>query len=312
MRPLFTMLVGLPGSGKSTWATNQGEGQTVVCSSDKIREEMFGSEGYECTPQENEKVFNELHKRIKENLIAKKNVIYDATNIKKSRRISFLKELKNIDCIKHCIWFLTTYEICLEQNKMRSRVVPDDVIRRMYLNFQPPHETEGWDRINVLINADLNKYSCTDLLKGANDFNQENEHHRFSLGRHLLETASYVVERSQCAELEWAAILHDIGKMKTKAYGEDGNSKYHNHHNVSAYDSIFYVLNQLHQCFPSISFENYPMDNFLDISNLIYYHMHPYMSWKTSIKTMERDKKLLGEAMFNKIMLLHEADVAAH
>ena len=49
-----------------------------------------------------------------------------------------------------------------------------------------------------------------------------------------------------------------------------------------------------------------------DVTNMIYYHMHPYLAWKQSEKAKERDKKLLGEKMFNDIMLLHEADLAAH
>jgi hypothetical protein len=49
-----------------------------------------------------------------------------------------------------------------------------------------------------------------------------------------------------------------------------------------------------------------------DVTNMIYYHMHPYLAWKQSEKAKERDKRLLGEKMFNDIMLLHEADLAAH
>jgi hypothetical protein len=36
------------------------------------------------------------------------------------------------------------------------------------------------------------------------------------------------------------------------------------------------------------------------------------MAWRDSEKSMERDKKLIGEKMFNDVMLLHKADVAAH
>ena len=40
--------------------------------------------------------------------------------------------------------------------------------------------------------------------------------------------------------------------------------------------------------------------------------MHPYMSWKSSEKAKMKDWMLLGDEMFNDILLLHEADVAAH
>ena len=40
--------------------------------------------------------------------------------------------------------------------------------------------------------------------------------------------------------------------------------------------------------------------------------MHPYMIWRLSEKAMTRDKELLGEEFFERVMLLHEADDAAH
>ena len=56
----------------------------------------------------------------------------------------------------------------------------------------------------------------------------------------------------------------------------------------------------------------YSPKDIIYVSNLIYYHMHPYMSWKQSEKAKERDRKLLGDEMFNDVLRLHEADVAAH
>ena len=40
--------------------------------------------------------------------------------------------------------------------------------------------------------------------------------------------------------------------------------------------------------------------------------MHPYIAWKDSEKAKNRYQKLLGEELFDEIMILHEADVAAH
>ena len=59
-------------------------------------------------------------------------------------------------------------------------------------------------------------------------------------------------------------------------------------------------------------FMNFTRDDMLYIANLIYYHMHPYMSWRQSESAMKKAKKQLGEQMFDDIMLLHEADEAAH
>ena len=40
--------------------------------------------------------------------------------------------------------------------------------------------------------------------------------------------------------------------------------------------------------------------------------MRPYLGWKQSEKAKERDKKLIGKMMYEDIMILHEADLAAH
>lgn len=47
-------------------------------------------------------------------------------------------------------------------------------------------------------------------------------------------------------------------------------------------------------------------------ANLIYYHMHPYLSWSQSNKAKNKDKYLIGKQMFSDVMLLHEADVKGH
>jgi hypothetical protein len=53
-------------------------------------------------------------------------------------------------------------------------------------------------------------------------------------------------------------------------------------------------------------------EDLLYISDLIYWHMHPLMAWAESAKAEERDKKLIGEEMYDDIMHIHIADLAAH
>ena len=101
-------------------------------------------------------------------------------------------------------------------------------------------------------------------------------------------------------------MLHDNGKAFTKTYinakGEnDGQAHYYQHQCVGAYDSMFYL-----------DAAGYKTEEKVYISNLIYYHMHPYMSWQQSQKAMNRDRNLIGEKMFSDILKLHDADISAH
>ena len=96
--PIFIMMVGLPGSGKSTHAEELSKRlDAVIHSSDALREELTGDINNQ---NNNELVFQTLHKRIKEDLINGKNCIYDACQVKRKDRMSFLQQLNKIPCRK--------------------------------------------------------------------------------------------------------------------------------------------------------------------------------------------------------------------
>lgn len=144
------MMVGLPASGKSTYAKKlAGEENAIIHSSDALRAELFGSE---LNNDNNSLLFKELHKRILNDLSEGKNVIYDATNIDYKHRKAFLESIKKFNCEKKCIVMAIPYEDCLKYNILRERNVPEEVIKRMYQNFNMPRPCEGWDSIRIIRN----------------------------------------------------------------------------------------------------------------------------------------------------------------
>lgn len=60
------------------------------------------------------------------------------------------------------------------------------------------------------------------------------------------------------------------------------------------------------------SFTGVTEQNIAYVTNLIYYHMHPYNEWKHSEKAHIRDKELLGADFYEDVQLLHSADLNAH
>ena len=300
-KPTFIMMVGLVGSGKSTYAKQLvEETNAIICSSDAIREELCGDEN---SQDNNEEVFKILHSRIKENLKNGKNVIYDATNINSKRRRAFLSELKRIQCVKKCVVMATPFEVCCNQNESRDRVVPYEVIERMYKNWNTPYWFEGWDEIEIKKQDNISERYAMYWLRNYWNYEQDNSHHSLTLGQHC-RYVGYALNGDRT--LMFAGYLHDCGKPFTKSFinskGEETDiAHYYQHHCVGAYDSLFF---------------RYPdgVDR-LDVSVLINLHMMPYFWEKDKEhgeKTRQKYQKLWGNELYNNVMKLHEADKNAH
>lgn len=299
----FLMLVGLPGSGKSTKGKELVEKyNATVFSSDALREEMFGDINAQ---EHNQELFIELHKRIKDCLRNGKSAIYDACNISYKRRMAFLQELKNIPCTKICILMATPYEECLRRNITRERQVPEHIIKRMYFSFNIPYIYEGWDDVCVeYSDGSQDSYgNICDWVESVNDYNQHNSHHDLTLGHHCIKTFLHVYgTTNQFWEITSAALIHDCGKIKTATFVnskgiETDECHYYSHQYVGAYDSLFFS----------------DIDRHLYVAILIMWHMQPYF-WErdNNEKLHNKYRKLWGEQLYSDIMKLHDADKNAH
>lgn len=300
--PKICMLVGLPGSGKSTYCDTCEN--YIIVSSDNIRKEL----GDINDQSKNNEVFNILKHRVKTNLINGNNVLVDSTNLNRRRRIAFLNELKNIPCEKICVLVATPYEMCVAQNFKRDRRVPVEVIWNMYKSFNVPCEQEGFDEIIVHYPKEEWKEYYGDVAEYVNglcDFDQENYHHTLTLGNHMKKAGNYILAQNagEWSDVVYAAYTHDIGKVDTKEFkngkGEPTEeAHYYNHHCLGSYKSLFF---------------GYPSRvNKMYISLLIELHMKPYLEWSQSEKAKEKDRKLFGDRVIADVEFLHEADVWAH
>lgn len=299
----FYMTVGLPASGKSTYAHLLG---CEVVSSDAIRLELFGDENDQ---NHNGEVFNELHRRIRSAINENKDVVYDATNLSRKRRKNFLKTLPK-DVRKICICMCTDYNICLIQNSQRSRNVPEDVLFNMYKNISIPILTEGWDEIQYIQHGS-NRAEREFYM----DYNQDNPRHSLTLGQHMSKARSYILQNYAIPDsgiLACAAQYHDIGKPVCKTYKTysgkiDDHAHYYNHADVGAY---------IYLCYPDtpkqyISLKEYPIaDDALNIALLISQHMIFFDS--NHDKIMDDLAKSYGDKFVEDLKALHEADLFAH
>lgn len=302
MNKLYFM-IGLMNSGKSTQCDLLKSQGVNVYSSDDIRMELFGT--YDCMDKHKE-VFDTLYKRAKQDLLDGKDVCIDATNLTyKSRRLSFLQlDLDNIDCRKIAIVMATPIEVCIERNAKRERKVPEDVIYKAREKFEFPMHYE-FDEVEIVYAEEVDNFDkatryLNNIVESTYGFNQKTKYHTLLLFDHLIKAREFIKDNSKSWTLFLAVGLHDLGKLFTQSFDEDGNAHYYNHENVSAYDV----------CVSSQNFVFISNESVCEIIQLINWHMRPY-HWKEE-KTINKYKKLLGEQFFNDLMLIHEADKFAH
>lgn len=298
----FYMMIGLPASGKSTIAKEISESEdAVIISSDEIRREW----GNVNDQSQNAKVFEKVEKRLKQNILDGRNVIFDATNISYKKRRAWLERFNKYDIQKIAVLVATPYEECLKRNSKRERKVPEEVITRMYHNFYIPQYYEGFDEIQIKYNSDY-MFFFDDLV----DIPQDNPHHTLSVLKHCYKVEDLLTEwnKQQSIPINFAGRLHDIGKLKTKTFtnkkGETTDiAHYYDHEKVSTYDSLFYVnLRSRIEISKDIDFV-------LETLKLIQWHM--VLHFDLSEKTIIKYKNLLGNNTWRDLEILHKADCEA-
>ena len=294
-RPILILLVGIPGSGKTTYANKYIEinPNTVHLSSDRIRAELWGSEA---TQGDNNEVFSLMQSRAIESLNNGQSVIYDATNITRRDRACIISQCPKFAKIEaHIVW--APIEVCIERDAARERTVGKEVIDRMLKRFQSPFYDEGIAEIKVIQSDIFGHKYYRDKVFLDMDIPHDNPHHELNIKEHCLEAYKHAIDlqigdqANYDCDVTMAALYHDIGKPYVKAFIDSkGNSckvaHYYQHQCLSAYMS--YGI----------------LDITPEVAWLISVHMDPFMNTKYYNKLPPYLKK--------KVDLLHKCDLAAH
>lgn len=159
--PVFAMIVGLPGSGKSYFVDHYFTKNLHIHSSDKIREEVLKDVNNQ---KHNAKVFDILNHRVHTDLSNGLSCVDDATNIERRYRLNLIADIAEIECIKNVYVMTTDIEMCFARNNIRERHVPESSILRMAIRFQIPDYSEGWTNI-YLVDEDLNVLRVPEYLQ---------------------------------------------------------------------------------------------------------------------------------------------------
>jgi predicted kinase len=137
--------VGLPASGKSTYSTTLKNENTVVLSTDDIREKMFG---YHFSDEIKGEVFCEMFEQTLTHLQNEKKVVLDTTYLNdENSRCAFLEKVKI--CVKgvyaKLIYFDTDVASCVLRDNEREahRRVGEKIIQTLHTQLSIA-DPDGW------------------------------------------------------------------------------------------------------------------------------------------------------------------------
>jgi predicted kinase len=74
----------------------------------------------------------------------------DATHLIPAERQSYIEIARWYGCDVEALFFDVPLEVCLERNRGRARVVPEDAMRMMAEKLVAPSIEEGFSRVTVV------------------------------------------------------------------------------------------------------------------------------------------------------------------
>jgi len=141
------LLIGPPASGKTTIAALLAPLLNAeLFSTDRIREELYGDPAIQGHWHE---VEERLHAGIQASVAAGRSVLIDATHARRPWRLALTQRLELDRPVEWIGWWMRTpLEVCLEWNQLRTRQVPELVVRQFaaalnHRDFQPDR-SEGF------------------------------------------------------------------------------------------------------------------------------------------------------------------------
>jgi len=136
------LTVGLPGSGKTTYLARLG---VNPISSDEVRRLLADDPDIQTIHR---RVFAVVRYLVRQRLELHRPETYvDATNLTLWERRPYLRLGQLYAADVEALFFDTPLEVCLERNRGRDRVVPEQAVRELTLRLKPPTTDEGFSRI---------------------------------------------------------------------------------------------------------------------------------------------------------------------
>ncbi|MFH1566092.1 MAG: CCA tRNA nucleotidyltransferase [bacterium] len=148
--------------------------------------------------------------------------------------------------------------------------------------------------IRMLEDLGLLEHIVPELREGINCL--QNKHHIYTVWDHNIKSLEYTVSKNYSLEIRLAALLHDLGKPKTKR-GEGENATFYGHEVVGA-KMVFSVLKRL----------NFPNTIIEKVVLLVRYHLFYYNVGDVTEAGVRRFIKRVGGENIEDLIKVREAD----
>lgn len=150
MKGKLIIMMGIPGSGKSTWIKTNKAPTDIVVSRDEIRFNIL-KDGEDYFAHE-KKVWASFVDNIVFHLRHGQNVYADATHTTAASRDRLLRQVIAFAGDVECVWINPSLETALERNASRKgrALVPEEVVRDMHNRIQEPQFSEGFTKITII------------------------------------------------------------------------------------------------------------------------------------------------------------------
>lgn len=152
MKKHLYLMMGVPGSGKSTYAKNILKYGDIYISRDEIRYSLLtDKDDYFAKENEVIRTFIESIDKSLELEEYRGDVYADATHLSPKGRAQVLNQLKNKDKVS-VIYLDIPLNIILERNAQRQgrALVPENIVRRMYNSIILPTRAEGIEKLIII------------------------------------------------------------------------------------------------------------------------------------------------------------------
>jgi len=184
-----------------------------------------------------------------------------------------------------------TAEAIKEESRLLEMIAKERIRDELVKILMTPAAAKG-----ILLLEDLNllQFIIPELREGIGC--TQNKHHIYTVFEHNIRSLDYAAYKNYSLEIRLAALLHDIGKPRTKV-GEGPDSTFYNHEIVGA-KMTFQILNRL----------KFSKEIIKKVTHLVRYHLFYYNVGEVTEAGVRRFIRRVGIENIADLIKIREAD----